>query len=143
MPNRQDIIDEAEKYLGAPFLHQGRAQSGMDCCGLVIVVGNALGLIDYQAFGYSRRTTGLEFLQHFLDAGLIRKPLSQMSHGDVIITKDGRFPCHCGFIDKRGEQPIMIHAWSRRRAVVRTPIGPNTTWAHDAVCAFSLPGVED
>lgn len=141
MRNRHEIIDEAEKYLETPFLHQGRNKSGLDCCGLVIRVGNDLGLIDYQAFGYSRRTTGMQFLQHFLDAGLIRKPVSQMQHGDVLITKDSRFPCHCGFVDLRGPMPIMIHAWARQRKVVRTPIGPTTTWMHDSVCAFSLPGV--
>ena len=38
-----DVLREARRYLGAPFRLYGRSVAGMDCIGLVVVVGQSLG----------------------------------------------------------------------------------------------------
>lgn len=136
---RQDIVDEARKWMGTPFRHQGRAASGIDCCGLVIRVANDLDVSDYDTTGYSRRTTGEQFINHFRAAGLIEKPVGMMKHGDVILTRDGRFPCHCGFVVDRGKQHwTIIHAYARKRAVVESTV---TSFLSKAVAVFEFPEV--
>ncbi len=39
------VVQEARKYLGAPYKHLGISRAGIDCIGLDIVVGQALGQI--------------------------------------------------------------------------------------------------
>lgn len=46
MPNRDDVIAEARRWIGTPFHHQAQARGvGADCAGLVCGVGLALGLM--------------------------------------------------------------------------------------------------
>jgi cell wall-associated NlpC family hydrolase len=41
------IIAAARSWLGVPWRHQGRTRQGVDCAGLVVLVGRGLGLDDY------------------------------------------------------------------------------------------------
>jgi cell wall-associated NlpC family hydrolase len=51
---RDSIVAEARTWLDTPYLHQGRRKGhGVDCLGLVIGVGKALGLLDYDHRAYS------------------------------------------------------------------------------------------
>jgi cell wall-associated NlpC family hydrolase len=52
MTMREQIVEEARKYLGVRFRHQGRTVAGIDCAGLILNVGNDLGLIEYSETGY-------------------------------------------------------------------------------------------
>lgn len=139
MHNRDEIVAEARKWLGTHWRHQGRAASGLDCCGLVIRVGNDLDLISYDTTAYSRRTTGEEFLHHFLNAGMYKVPLGRAKPGDVLITSDHKFPCHCGFIGEKQGVKTFIHAYAWKRRVVEDWF---ETWLPKAVTVVRFPGVE-
>ena len=121
--------------MGVRWRHQGRNRSGVDCCGLVIVVGRALGLVTYDTSAYGRRTTGGEFLKHFYDAGMIPKDLKNAEPGDVLVTHDHMFPCHCGVFGDRGGLSF-IHAYATRKCVVEAPA---EEWMRKAVQAFAYP----
>jgi len=139
MHSRNEIVEEARKWLGTPWRHQGRAGSGIDCCGLVIRVGNDLDFITYQTSAYSRRTTGEEFIHHFLNAGMHQVPFGRALPGDVLITADSKFPCHCGFIGEKQGAKTFIHAYARKRRVVEDPYD---AWLPKAVTVVRFPGVE-
>ena len=55
MVTRADVMTEAESWRGTPFQHQGRSEHGVDCAGLVVMVGRALGLLtpeqDFTVYG--------------------------------------------------------------------------------------------
>lgn len=137
---RNKIVEEARKYLGVPWRHQGRAATGIDCCGLVIRVANDMGLSDYDTDAYARRTTGLKFMRHFLDAGMVRKDLSEVKIGDVVLTQDHSFPCHCGFVGERYGRLTFIHAYARRKKVVEDYLAD---WLPKAVWALEFPGISN
>ncbi len=42
--SRAQIVEAARKYLGCPWRHQGRARTGTDCAGLLVMVGWDLGV---------------------------------------------------------------------------------------------------
>lgn len=135
---RNDIVSEARKYLNVPWRHQGRNAAGLDCCGLIIRVANDLGLADYDIAAYSRRTTGEQFLHHFLDAGMAEVPVSGRLPGDVLITEDRTFPCHCGFVTLRHGYEFFLHAYAGKRKVIEQELDP---WLHKAVTVLRFPGL--
>lgn len=116
---RSPIIVEAEKHLGVRWVHQGRNQLGLDCAGLIVVVGNGLNLINYQTETYARRTAGLEFLNHFKQAGLTGVRPADVKSGDVLVFRDGIFPCHCGLYSNEDNVEYLIHAYARAKKVVK------------------------
>lgn len=141
---RNDVVELARHYKGVRWVHQGRSISGIDCAGLIIVVGNELGLINYQADGYARRTNGTQFSDYFHDAGLIPKQLAHAKPGDIILTKDHAHPSHCGFYTNLNGQPGFIHAFIRRRMVVEDYYSHGVpSWQSKATHCFSFPGVDD
>lgn len=49
------VVAEARRWIGTPYQHQARVLGvGVDCAGLVLGVGRALGLVDFDYFNYSQ-----------------------------------------------------------------------------------------
>ena len=140
MHSRDAVVEKARGWLGTRWMHQGRNKGGIDCCGLVIVVGNDLGLFTYETNDYDRRTTGEAFVHHFHDAGCIEIPLPLVGPGDIVITSDKNFPCHCGIVSMKRGVKHFIHAYAMRKKVVEVPL---VHWLPTATHAFRYPGVAD
>ncbi len=112
-----DIVAAARSWLGVKWRHQGRTRRGIDCAGLVVLVGRELGIATYDCTTYGRHALGYDFLRHFA-AGMTRIPLEAVAPGDVLVFKDpaaGAYPCHCGIVS---DAQHMIHAFARWRRVV-------------------------
>lgn len=135
MPSREEIVEEARKWLGTRWRHQGRNASGLDCIGLLVRVATDLGISDYDIKGYSRRTVGDDFTRHFEIVGLKRKPIPDAEPGDILITHDRNFPCHCGIVAKKNGQMTFIHAYAGRKKVVEDPL---SAWTPCAVTALEF-----
>ncbi len=59
---RTDLIETARSYIGTKFGHQGRNRmSGLDCGGLVLVMGRELGLTELEVLGYADFPTDGKF----------------------------------------------------------------------------------
>lgn len=56
MITADDLIDEARRLTGTPYLHQGRSGQGVDCIGLVLCVCEALGTLprEFERRNYAR-----------------------------------------------------------------------------------------
>ena len=119
---RNNIVEEARKYLGVRYRHQGRNMHGLDCAGLIIVVGNKLGLMDYDITNYPRRSSGDTFCGYFVEAGFQHIPLHSALPGDVVLTRDRDLPCHCGFVSEKRGKLSFIHSTLMRRKVVEEPL---------------------
>ena len=60
MPADPDaIIAAARAWLGVPWRHQGRTRQGVDCAGLVVLVGREFGLAAYDTFAFRFGQRGL------------------------------------------------------------------------------------
>lgn len=122
MPRSDDIVAEAKTWLGVKFRHCGRNRNGVDCAGLVIKVAHELGISTFDTNEYARRPDVREFVRYFK---MNMDPVSKvyMAHGDVLLTKEVRFPAHCGILEvDAGGQRWFIHAYEPCGAVVREPL---------------------
>ncbi len=141
MPSRADIVIEARKWLNVPWRHQGRTRNGgIDCAGLIIIVGNSLKLIDYDTASYQRRTHGTEFLNHF-KMNMAQKNPKNALPGDVLLFRDSQFPCHSTIVASIGEAQTIIHAHALRKKVVEERIDQGN-WLARRVACFSYVGVQ-
>ena len=105
-----DVIEEARKYLGVPYLNQGRDRNGLDCGGLILVIGNKLGLSELQHLGYSNSPDG-ETFERLLDQELDRvKPYNRPRVGDILAMDYGHGVQHTGFATALEPRLTIIHA---------------------------------
>jgi cell wall-associated NlpC family hydrolase len=133
-----DVVIEARRWLGVPWRHQGRTRAGVDCAGLVVMVAHALGLSRYDFRGYGRRAHGQAFVEHF-QASMDPLRVAEAQPGDVLVFADQAYPCHCGFLTEKFEQPHLLHAHVTRRKVIEEPyIGE---WPEKVKFAFRFRGV--
>lgn len=83
MNQRQEIVAVARRYVGAPWVHQGRSDDGMDCVGLVIKVAHELGYIDWDIKDYDR-TAAPGAMLAVLQRHLIQVSREKLRPGDLI-----------------------------------------------------------
>ena len=92
MVTRVRFIEEARKWIGTRFSHQGRnRRNGLDCGGLILVVGRALALTDLEELGYSSFPTGGRFealLNEHADALGITSKYPHKFTGDEFLPGD-------------------------------------------------------
>lgn len=137
MSTRDQIVEEARKWIGTPWRHLGRNRAGIDCVGLGVVVTRALNICDYDVASYSR-TPGPGLTDH------IRKVADEViitlaEPGDFLVLRDAAFPFHVAFLSMRHGQFHIIHAHARRRMVIEEPyIGD---WPKLTLHAFRFNGV--
>lgn len=141
MATRAQIVEEARSYLGTKWLHQGRTRDGVDCAGLVVCVGNGLGLIQYDRNDYQRNPNGSAFLHFFTEGGGVQKPITEAKPGDILVLREGTYPCHTALVGEKRGGLTIIHAFVVRHQVVEEPL--TGAWLAKRVACFQYPGVED
>ena len=116
---RSRIVEEARTFVGTKWKHMGRTKTGIDCVGLVIVVGRNLGLHDYpDDVAYTRQSVGSDLLKPFIKYGERVSNLNDLKDGDILIMKDAFFPHHVGLLASNGDMKTLIHACVHRGKVV-------------------------
>jgi len=136
---RSEIASCARAWLGTRFRHQGRSAEGIDCAGLVIRVGNALGLIDFDTHDYARSPDGVR-MRRACDAQLVRIEPAHLQPGDVGLFRIEADPQHLAiFGDYFGGGVSMIHAYAPAHKVVETRF--DAAWRAKLVAAYAFPGV--
>ena len=142
MVTRADVIREALSWEGVPWRHQGRLrETGIDCGGLVIVIGLELGLSDFNPTDYPPRPNGT-FIRYF-DEGWIRIKKVDMRPGDILIFNEARLPCHSGILATKYGKPSVVHAHATRRRVIHETLEEAKTVIGSATFAFKYEGLED
>lgn len=111
------VVFQARLWIGTRFRHQGRLRAkpgekgGVDCIGLVIGVGQDLGLEIFDMPGYGR-DPDLEgrLLKENCDRHLKRAP--RLAPGVIVLMEFGGFPRHMGIL---GDYPAgglsLIHSY--------------------------------
>lgn len=125
LATRDQIVAETLSWAGTPTRHQGQRKGvATDCKGLVVGVGQALGLpeansIDALVRNYQKGFNGRDLLDG-LGRSLIRVPEAQP--GDVLAILMGRDhrPRHLAILTRPG---WMMHAYFGVRFCAEVPIG--------------------
>ena len=114
----EDIVAEARKWLGVRWIHQGRSAHGVDCAGMIIKVGEALGAKSDDKTGYKRHPNAIEFLTHIRSqTDLADGP----APGRIAVFRQSKFPCHTGIFSEKDGVLHLIHSYIGTGKVIEEP----------------------
>lgn len=137
MIHAERIVEVARSWLGVPFLHQGRSRRGVDCAGLVIVVGREVGGFapDWDFRNYQRQEHPRQMLR-LMDENLHKRTNGEPERvGDiVVIHPKGSTSWHMGIVTG----PRVVHAWSVAGKVIESPL--TAEWVYRRRAVYSYPG---
>src|SRR5665213_423152 len=148
MVTRKQIVDKAREYLGTPYLHQGRLKGiAMDCVGLPLMVAEELGLKDTLGNPF-KGSDNANYSAQPLDQAvqdeairrMIRKPIEDLTDGDVITLRVPTIPCHVAIVSTVNGVTGIIHAYRPNGKVVEHIM--DAKWKKRIAAAFEFPGVE-
>lgn len=110
----------ARGWLGVPWRHLGRARSGVDCIGLVLLCCAAAGHAIPDPAPYTREPQGARLAQGVL----AHADRAAMEPGAVLVFRMGLFAGHVGIASLHPERgvPAVIHAYAPHRVVVEQPM---------------------
>ncbi len=115
---REQICGLARSWIGTPWRHQGRTKDGIDCGGLIVVVGHELGLIhpSRDERRYERMPTLMELIK-IGERHLHRKEMAEEKlPGDVVVMRpsaDFPWPSHMGIISRLDDGLLgLIHSYT-------------------------------
>lgn len=138
-----DVVREARRYLGVRFRHQGESFEGIDCSGLALAVGRALGQVEpgYKRPAYSLNPDPRLFMREFTTlARLVRK--EDACAGDIAVMchrLESRREQHCAILTNVG----LIHIFpaSSIRRVAEHSL--DELWRAKIICVVRYRGVAD
>lgn len=145
MTARSEIAAQAEAWIGTAYHPQGRSRAGVSCIGLVIAVGQDLGIVPhgFDPGPYPEKPDGT--LVRRLAAHLLPVAPALARPGAVMVIAGAVLPSHVGILTRetpRGAQ--FVHASRAHGRVVVGLLDHN--WrqrAQRVVAAFDFPGVRD
>lgn len=143
MTERLDVVTEARRWIGTPYLHQASLLGvGTDCLGLLRGVWRAvLGHEPQSVPAYTRdwsEACGEEEMLTAATRWLIEKPLGAGDAGDVIVfrMRPGFVAKHVGIVSATGTRASFIHAYTGHGVVESALTAP---WARRIAGRFGFP----
>ncbi len=136
---RQEVVDHARTYLGIPWRHRGRTLTGIDCVGLLVLVGRHFGCKVRDVEGYARVPNGT-MLGH-LDYNFTRAVDLNPKVGQIGTFRDGGHRMHVGIISEKYRRLHLVHATLDRGQVYEEPLDQRLMGNLGEL--FDFPGVED
>lgn len=136
MTTRQQVIETARSFLGCRWHHQGRSRAGIDCVGLVIKTGHALGLSDFDITDYSRQPDPVR-MRALLGEHMDTIAAADAKPGDVLLMRFEKEPQHVAIVTDIG----IIHAYAQVRRVTEHRL--DSIWRARIVGAYQFKGLED
>lgn len=143
MTGRQDVVAEARRWIGTPYLHQASLRgAGTDCLGLLRGVWRALyGAEPQPVPPYTMdwsEPAGREEMLGAAQRWLVQKPTANAAPGDVILfrMRDGFVAKHVGIVAEVGDLASFIHAYTGHGVVESALSAP---WARRIAARFAFP----
>lgn len=122
LAKRQEIVAEAESWIGTPFHHEARRKGpkgGVDCGQLLIGVYGKLGYMpeNFKVAHYPPDFAAHKNVEWYLSIlEEFGEQVSMPRPGDAVLFKWGRLFSHGGIVV---EWPIIVHAWAPTKSVLR------------------------
>lgn len=131
-----DLITEARKLIGCAFFHAGRrAETGLDCTGVILVPAQKLGLTTFEPATYSPGGDG-EYLAECLQQECV-KVEEEMQPGDIALFRIRNRLQHLAYLTGEG---TMIHA--NQKAGVRESF-IDERWQEQIAGVYRWKGLAD
>ncbi len=140
-----EIVAEARRWLGTPYIHQASCRgAGTDCLGLLRGVWRELYGVEPEAVpAYTADWSEADGVERLLQAAARNLELVGLpSPGDVLIfrMRAGSVAKHVGLMSADGGAPAFIHAYSGH-GVVESPL--SAAWARRIAASFRFPDRSD
>ncbi len=139
---RQEVVEFARSCKDIPYQHQGRSKLGVDCAGILVMLGKWLGEYSEskEARRYSRDPASFS-LKKELARMLISIDKENIDCGDILLLKILREPQHVGIVTDYSEQSFgMVHCYQSIGRVVEHRL--NRFWLDRIVQVYQIPGVQ-
>jgi cell wall-associated NlpC family hydrolase len=140
---RREIIMAARAWIGTPYKHQGRGRSGLDCVGLMIEVGDAVGYHVDAPRAYSAMPQGWQLV--YPCEKHLWKPEDQTKviPGDIAVFTgwSNTEPQHFAIIGNSPHGVTLIHSFSKFDKVLEMPW--NRVWEKKFFARYVIPGTEE
>lgn len=152
MPTRKQIQDVARTWQGTPFADKGRTKGrGLDCVGLVLCVGEELGVVgaddrplrgdDYM--DYHSQPAGTLVHDHCCKR-LLRKLPRDIRPGDIVSMRLPDYPTHVAIITESAAGHLyIIHAYDGLLTKKCVEHILDFKWRRRIVGAFEFPNTVD
>ena len=136
MVKGKDIVACARTYIDTPFHHQGRVKGvGIDCAGVIIGIGDELGLTNFTVTGYSRSPSE-NLIRKYLNEHFDEIPVDFVKEGDILLFCFDKEPQHVAIYT--GEN--LIHAFMQVRKCVEHSY--DDLWKARTRGAYRYRGIE-
>jgi cell wall-associated NlpC family hydrolase len=141
-----DVIAAARSFEGVPWEHQGLdPEFGIDCRGLLLCVGRALG---YEPKTYPvtyRRRSPAEELRAALEEEMNQIALEDLREADVVLIKFPRDDAarHVGIIAQGRYERTIIHSYEPKQGGGRVIEEPFRRWDPYVRACFRWKGIVD
>ena len=138
---RSEIVQYARSFIGVPNYREGRTRGGLDCIGLIQVVGSHFGIQYEDKFGYSDIPVNHEFLSHLMKYLTVNKNAA-IHDGTIGLFRQNRYPCHVGIFasNDRGDRTIIHSSIPAKKVVERLYV--NGSPMHLSM-TLEYPGITD
>jgi len=131
MTNVERFITEVRSYIGTPFVHAGRSKvTGVDCVGILVGAGKAVGIINYDDVNYSSRSINSEYLVAQLQRFSNQIPSDERVIGDILLFNVRGRPTHTGVLVT---PTTFVHAYQTAGKVCETALEPHFIRSLNAV----------
>lgn len=142
---RADVVAFARTLRGVPWVHQGRSTAGVDCGGLLELIGRQFGCPVPEKADYPRTADGVT-LRATCEQYLRPIGPHALAPGDVVLV---RFPraeheSHLALVVDHPHRGLgLLHALNERNGKGRViEHGLDATWRSRVVAAYAFPGAE-
>ena len=146
---RERVAEAALSLRGLPFVHQGRSASGIDCVGLLVMLG---GILDYpfpiHDLNDYARTPSATKLVEMMRKNLDEIPVEEVKMGDIYLMRVGGVkPRHTSIRVSditdatHNKFPMMVHALNQSKTNNRVVIHKISRWKKNFVKGFRIRGL--
>lgn len=140
---RAEVVAEARSWLGVSFRPKGRSRRGVDCIGLLVVVGQAFAVAHVDQQHYTDWPDPTRRILTELDRFLERRPSEEDWDGTIgVFTTHQSLPGHVGIFSTRHNAPHLIHARMQQRVVLEQVFDNDPrTRSTQLVARYGFPGL--